>query len=385
MSTEKRIYLDHAATTPLCPEACAAMEACLADAQGNASGIYESARRAKRHLENARLTVAELLGAAPQEVYFTSGGSESDNWALKGIMLLQSVRRHLIVSAIEHPAILNTCLFLERLGFEVTRVLPDSQGIIHPDAIRNALRPDTAMISVMWANNEIGTVQPIREIADIARETGIPMHSDAVQAAGTLPISVREAGVDLLSLSAHKFYGPKGIGALIIRESTRIEPLIHGGEQERGKRASTENVLGAVGMAAALKVAEQHRVQEASRLETLRDELLHRLVEGLPDIIVNGSMSSRLPGNLHITIPGVTDRVLLPSLDLNGIEASVGSACTAGSYIESHVLKAIGVSDQLLHSSLRLTLGRETDLAQIGEATRRIIDTVKNIRGFRHV
>ena len=380
MNPHQRIYLDHAATTPLCSEAREAMIRCLTDVPGNASGIYASAREAKRHLEAARAQAASILHAYPDELYFTSGGSESDNWALKGIAFRAGTGSHIVTTMIEHPAVLNTCRYLEKLGHPVTYLRPDARGRIDPSDIRRALRPDTAIVSVMWANNEIGTVEPVSGIAGITREAGIPFHTDAVQAAGTLEIDLHSAGVDLLSLSAHKFYGPKGVGLLYLRRGLGIEPLIHGGEQERGLRASTENVAGAAGLAAALAVAEKRRTEEHSRLSGLRDLLYERLRQELPDIILNGDIKERLPGNLHLTIPGTDDKTLIPLLDLNGVEASAGSACTAGSFVESHVLKAIGVPSELLRGSLRLTLGRDTDEQDVLEAAARITATVRQLR-----
>ena len=353
---------------------------CLEEVSGNASGVYSSAREAKRCLEQARSMAAKSLNAYPDEIYFTSGGSESDNWALKGIAFKAGPGSHIVTTMIEHPAVLNTCRFLEKCGYPVTYIQPDGQGRIDPEDIRKAVRPETALISVMWANNEIGTIEPIHDISSVAREAGIPFHTDAVQAVGTLPVDVHSAGVDLLSLSAHKFYGPKGIGILYLRRGLAIEPLIHGGEQERGLRASTENVAAAAGLAAALQSTDQRRNDEYSRLSGLRERLYSLLKEALPDIRFNGSTEDRLPGNLHLTIPGTDDKTLIPLLDLNGIEASAGSACTAGSYVESHVLKSISVPDELLRGSLRLTLGRGTTEDEIQEAAERIVNTVQSLR-----
>ena len=381
-----RIYLDYAATTPLCAEAGEAMREVLDHVPGNASAVFQTGREARQSLERAREQVADALRAWPDEVYFTSGGTESDNWALKGIAA-QYIGQpcHIITSMIEHPAILNTCRFLEKLGVLVTYLQPDRDGRIAPESVRAALRPETRLVSVMWANNEIGTIEPIGEIGRIAREAQVPFHVDAVQAAGTLAIDLREMPVDLLSVSAHKLYGPKGVGALYLRRGIQLQPLIHGGEQERGLRASTENVAGAAGFGAAFERALRDRDEECRRLSALRDLLYRALAEGLPGIRLNGAVSERLPGNLHVTIPGVTDRSLIPLLDLNGVEASAGSACTAGSYIDSHVLQAIGVPGSELHGALRLTLGRYTTESEIPEAARRIIETVRYLRGNQHV
>ncbi len=380
MDSKKRIYLDHAATTPLCDEARHAMLECLTAVPGNASGIYASAREAKRHLEAARAQTAQALHANPDEIYFTSGGSESDNWALKGIAAKAGAGCHIVTSMIEHPAVLNTCAFLERHDCAVTYVRPDHQGRVNPSDIAAAIRPETVLISIMWANNEIGTIEPVADIARIAHEAGALFHTDAVQAAGTLPIDVHAAGIDLLSLSAHKFYGPKGAGALFLRRGVAIEPLIHGGEQERGLRASTENVAGAVGLAAALTRAIELQAAETRRVSALRDLLYELIRAALPDVVMNGSPESRLPGHLHLSIPHTDIKTLIPLLDLNGVEASAGSACTAGSFVDSHVLKAIGTSPELLHGSLRLTLGRETVEEDVVEAARRIIETVCSLR-----
>ena len=381
MNATKRIYLDHAATTPLCPEAREAMQNCLGQAEGNASGVYQSAREAKRMLEQARSEVAQLLGALPNEVYFTSGGTESDNWALKGLAARSHPGGHLVTSMIEHPAVLNTCRFLERQGFEITCLQPDRSGRISPEDVRKAIKPSTFLVSVMWANNETGTIEPVSELAQAAHEAGLPFHTDAVQAVGLLPVHFHGCGADMLSLSAHKFYGPKGIGALLIRAGLPIEPLLHGGEQERSLRASTENVIGAVGMAAALKAAVACREAESVRISRLRDTLQSLLCASLLDIVVNAKDAERLPGHLHISIPRVDDQSMIPLLDLNGVEASAGSACTAGSYVESHVMKAIGTPPELLRGSLRLTLGRETSEEDIDLAAERITQTVTSLRG----
>ena len=353
----RRVYLDHAATTPLSAAALTAMTDCYREGWGNASSLYQTGRRAKAFLEKARREIAACMGVLPEEIYFTSGGSESDNWAVKGIMTsFQPGQTHLITSSIEHPALLNACVFLEKQGYEITWVSPDARGRIDPEDVRKAIRADTKLISVMAANNEVGTVEPIREIAALAHELGVPVHTDAVQMIGLFPRLAEDSGADMLSLSAHKFGGPKGIGLLYIRKGTKIEPLIHGGEQERGFRASTENVPSAAGMAAAFTDAARDAESHINRLTELRALLLDAIRREIPDVIVNGDPEHHLPGHLHLTIPGVRDEALIPLLDLNGVEASAGSACTAGSFVESHVLRAMGVPGDLLRSSLRLTL-----------------------------
>ncbi len=377
----RRVYLDHAATTPLCEAALSAMTDCYREGWGNASSLYQTGRRAKAFLEKARREIAQCMGVLPEEVYFTSGGSESDNWAVKGIMTrFQPGQTHLITSSIEHPALLNACVFLEKQGYEITWVSPDARGRIDPEDVRKAIRADTKLISVMAANNEVGTVEPVREIAAMAHEQGVPVHTDAVQMIGLFPRLAEDSGADMLSLSAHKFGGPKGIGLLYIRKGTKIEPLIHGGEQERGFRASTENVPSTVGMAAAFIEAARDADSHIVRLTKLRSLLLDVIRREIPDVIVNGDPEHHLPGHLHLTIPGVRDEALIPLLDLNGVEASAGSACTAGSFVESHVLRAMGVPGDLLRSSLRLTLSPAQTEEEILYAAQVIARTVQKLR-----
>ncbi len=377
----KRVYLDHAATTPLSEAALSAMTECFREGWGNASSLYQTGRRAKARLEQARRDIARCMGVSPEEIYFTSGGSESDNWAVKGVMTrFRPGQAHLITTAIEHPALLNACAFLEKQGYEITWVSPDARGRIDPEDVRKAVRADTKLISVMAANNEVGTVEPIREIAALAHELGVPVHTDAVQMIGLFPRLAEDSGADMLSLSAHKFGGPKGIGLLYIRKGTKIEPLIHGGEQERGFRASTENVPSAAGMAAAFLEAARDAESHIVRLTKLRALLLDAIRREIPDVIVNGDPEHHLPGHLHLTIPGVRDEALIPLLDLSGVEASAGSACTAGSFVESHVLRAMGVPRDLLRSSLRLTLSPAQTEEEILYAAQVIAQTVQKLR-----
>ena len=377
----KRVYLDHAATTPLSEAALSAMTECFREGWGNASSLYQTGRRAKARLEQARRDIARCMGVSPEEIYFTSGGSESDNWAVKGVMTrFRPGQAHLITTAIEHPALLNACAFLEKQGYEITWVSPDAQGRIDPVDVRKAVRADTKLISVMAANNEVGTIEPIREIAALAHELGVPVHTDAVQMIGLFPRLAEDSGADMLSLSAHKFGGPKGIGLLYIRKGTKIEPLIHGGAQERGFRASTENVPSAAGMAAAFIEAARDADSNILRLTGLRALLLEALRREIPDVIVNGDPDHHLPGHLHLTIPGVRDEALIPLLDLNGVEASAGSACTAGSFVESHVLRAMGVPGHLLRSSLRLTLSPAQTEEETLYAAQVIGRTVQRLR-----
>ena len=377
----QRIYLDHAATTAVAPEVFQAMQPYLASAFGNPSGVYAEAREARAALEKARVQVAGLIGADPPEVYFTSGGSESDNWAIKGAAFAGRTRgNHLITTAIEHHAVLSTCRWMEKQGFRVTYVPPDAEGRIDPDAVAAAIGKETILISVMAANNEVGTVEPVSQIGAIARERGILFHTDAVQAAGILPVDVRETGADLLSLSGHKFHGPKGIGALYIRRGTRIDPLIHGGAQERNLRAGTENLAGIAGLGAAAERAGRNRSENALRMARLRDRLIQGILEEIPGSRLNGPEKDRLPGNCHVSFEGVDGAALVMRLDLAGIAASVGSACVSGAAEVSHVLLAMGRSEEEARSSLRLTLGEETTAEEIGETLERLKRIIREMR-----
>ena len=378
----RRVYLDYAATAPLSAAALEAMNECFRAGWGNASSLYQTGRTAKARLEAARRNIAGVLGVLPEEIYFTSGGSESDNWAVKGSLFrFEPGKAHLITTRIEHPALLNAAAFAEKMGYDVTWMAPDTFGRIDPEAVRAAIRPDTRLISVMAANNEVGTVEPVAEIAAIAREYGIPFHTDAVQAVGLYPGLIRQTGADMLSLSAHKFGGPKGAGLLFVRKGLRPEPLIHGGEQEQGFRASTENVPACAGMATALEESARRAKEHITWLQALRALLLEEIRGSLPDVRVNGDPVHHLPGHLHLTLPGVRDETLIPLLDLNGVEASAGSACTAGSFVESHVLRAMGVPEEWLRSSLRLTLSPELTEDDIRFAAQVIVRTALKLRG----
>jgi cysteine desulfurase len=366
MGDEETIYLDHAATTPVDPRVVEAMLPYLSTHFGNPSSLYAQARTTRGALDTAHSTVAEALHARPSEVIFTSGGSESDNAAIKGVVwALRERGNHVITTAIEHHAVLHTCSWLERFGVETTYLPVDGQGLIDPAAVAAAIRPSTVLISVMHANNEIGVVQPLAEIGAIARARGIPFHSDAVQSAGHLPLDVDALGVDLLSLSSHKFYGPKGVGVLYIRRGVPWLPEQQGGGQERGRRAGTENVAGIVGLAMALTLAVETLESEGRRLRALRDLLIRGVLERIPDSRLNGQPERRLPNNANFAFAGVDGESLLLNLDLHGVAASSGSACTAGSIDPSHVLLALGLPADLAASALRLTLGRATTEAQI--------------------
>ena len=368
------INLDHAATTPVRAEVLDAMLLFFRECAGNPSGLYAAGRAARRAIDDARSAVARAVGARPQEVTFTSGGTESDNWALFGRIRASKDKRHLVTSSIEHHAVLNACHALEMQGVEVTYLPVDAQGRVDPRDVAEAIRPDTVLVSVMLANNEVGTLQPVREICEIAHQRGVPVHTDAVQAAGHVPVDMRALGVDLLSLSAHKFGGPKGVGALAVREGVALAPLLYGGAQERGMRPGTENTPAIVGMGRALELAVSELPETMAAVSLLRDKLLQGIQAVVPGVRVNGSMEQRLPGNLHISIPGAQTDVLLMRLDMEGIAASAGSACAAGVRERSHVLRAMGAVQEG-QADLRLTLGREntsTDVERTVDALARI-------------
>lgn len=376
-----RIYLDHAATTPVSEKVLASMLPFFSECWGNPSGVYGTGREARRAVEKARRQTAEALGAEAREIVFTSGGSESDNMAVKGAAFALADRgRHLITTEIEHPAVLNTCRWLEGRGFTVTYVRPDGEGRIDPEDIRRAVREDTILISVMTANNEIGTLEPVEEIGSIARERGILFHTDAVQAIGAIPVKVTDTGADLLSLSAHKFRGPKGAGALYIRRGSRTESLIHGGEQERGLRAGTENLPGIVGLGTAIEEAAEHLEERSVRERKLRDMLTKGILETVPGTRLNGPEDRRLPNNCSISFEKIDGEALLLRLDLAGIAASSGSACTSGSQETSHVLKAIGLTEAEAKGSLRLTVGEENTEEEIRETIRAIGEITADLR-----
>jgi len=354
------IYLDHAATTPVKPEVLEAMLPYFTDKFGNASSIYSIGRESKKAIEEPRDKVAMALGAQPKEIFFTGSGTEADNWAIKGVAYANRQKgNHIITTAIEHHAVLHTCQYLESDGFEVTYLPVDENGMVSPEQVRNAIKPNTTLITIMFANNEIGTIQPIAEIGKIAKEKGIYFHTDAVQAVGNLHINVDEMNIDLLSLSAHKFYGPKGVGALYIRKGTKTISFLHGGAQERGRRASTENVAGIVGLGKAIEIATQNIDQYNKKLIELRDRTIDEVLKRIPFVRLNGHRHKRLPGNVNFSFEFIEGESLLLMLDMKGIAASSGSACTSGSLDPSHVLLAIGLPHEIAHGSLRLTFGED--------------------------
>lgn len=360
-----RVYMDNAATTPVSPAVLEKMLPYFSECYGNANSIHSTGLDARKALNAARKKVAAALNCNLEEVYFTSGGSESDNWALKGVAFANRKKgNHIITSAIEHHAILHTCEWLEKQGFEITYVPVDADGLVNPADVEAAITDKTILISIMAANNEIGTIEPIEEIAKIAHAHHVLFHTDAVQAIGAIPVDVRAIGCDLLSLSGHKFHGPKGVGALYIKQGTRIDNLIHGGAQERGRRASTENVAGIVGMAEAIELATANIPEKAARISALRDQLIDGLT-ALPYVRLNGHRTKRLPGNVNVSVRFIEGESLLLRLDLAGVAASSGSACTSGSLDPSHVLLAIGLPHEIAHGSLRLSLSDTTTQEEV--------------------
>ena len=357
--TEKRtIYLDHAATTPVKPAVLEAMRPYYTEHYGNPSSIYSIARESKKAIETARAQVAKAIGAAPDEIYFTSGGSESDNWAIKGVVFANRKKgNHIITSAIEHHAVLHTCQYLEKEGFSVTYLPVDSSGLVDPQELEKAITDKTILISIMYANNEIGTIEPVAELGAIAKKHKIYFHTDAIQAIGNVPIDVKAQNIDLLSLSAHKFYGPKGCGALYIRKGVKIDNLIHGGGQESRRRAGTENIAGIVGLGTAIELATADIGGHNTRIAALRDQLLKGILDMIPYSRLNGHPEKRLPGNLNVSFEFIEGESMLLWLDDEGICGSTGSACTSGSLEPSHVMLAIGLPHEVAHGSLRLTLG----------------------------
>ncbi|MGE5582795.1 MAG: cysteine desulfurase NifS [Bacillota bacterium] len=362
-----RIYLDHAATTPVDPEVLEAMIPFYTESFGNPSSIHSFGRENRKAIEDARAVVAKELGARdPGEIIFTGGGSEGDNMAIKGVAFANKEKgNHIITSAIEHHAVYDTCRYLEKHGFEVTYVPVSPEGLVNPADVAKALTDKTILVSIMHANNEVGTVQPIAEIGKLLRDRKILFHTDAVQTVGAIPVNVDALAVDMLSLSAHKFYGPKGVGALYVRKGTRIHPLIHGGGQERNRRAGTENVAGIVGLAKALELANSHLAENRVKISSLRDYLIDNVLKRFDHVRLNGDRVQRLPGNANFSFEYIEGESMLLNLDLKGIAASSGSACTSGSLEPSHVLLAMGICHEIAHGSLRLTLGKSNTKEEI--------------------
>jgi len=378
-----QVYLDHAATTPMDVVVHRDMGQYCCLFFGNPATLYALGRRSSEAVEEARHRVAELLGCGDDEIYFTSGGTESDNWAVQGTAFRHMEKgKHVITSSIEHHAVLDAAKFLESIGFEVTYVPVDDTAMIDPDDVKKAIRDDTVLISIMHANNEVGTIEPIAEIGKIAREAGVTFHTDAVQTVGKIPTKVDALGVDLLSLSAHKFYGPKGIGAMYIRKGTRIQRFMHGGRQEHNKRAGTLNVPGIVGLGAAAKLALEHREEDAERLRKLAKKLNDGLLDTIPDIRSNGHPEKHLPGLVHVCVDGVEGEAMLLCLDAEGVCVSSGSACTTGSLDPSHVLLAMGMPAEVAHGSVRFSMGRHTVEEEIDKVLELFPPIVEKLRAM---
>ncbi len=378
---EKFIYLDHAATTFVKDEVLEKMLPYFTTAYGNASTVYSLGQKCKAALDDAREITAKALGADSNEIYFTASGSEADNWAIKGTARKHRAKgNHIITSAIEHHAVLHTLKALEKEGFEVTYLPVDQYGRVNPADVENAIKDTTILVTIMYANNEIGTIQPIKEIARIAREKGVLMHTDAVQAAGAVKIDVKELGVDMMSISAHKFYGPKGVGALYVRKGVFIQNLIEGGAQEKGKRAGTENLPGIVGLSEALKLATDSLDEKSKKLCEMRDYIIENIEKRIPYCRLNGHRTERLPNNVNFSFEYIEGEGMLLWLDCYNIAASSGSACTSGSLDPSHVLLAIGLDHATAHGSLRLTLGDENTYEEIDYMLDKLCETVEKLR-----
>ena len=373
---KKLIYLDNAATTKTAPEVMEAMIPYFTEYYGNPSSVYDFAGISKKALDESRETIANALHAKENEIYFTAGGSEADNWALKATAEAYAAKgKHIITTKIEHHAVLHACEALEKEGFRVTYLDVDEYGLVTPEQVKQAICDDTILVSVMFANNEIGTIEPIREIGAVCREKGVVFHTDAVQAFGAIPIQVDEMNIDMLSITGHKLYGPKGTGALYIRKGIILKNLIDGGAQERGKRAGTENIAGIVGLGKAAQLAQAQMKENAQRLTALRDRLIQGLLQQIPETRLNGHPTKRLPNNVNVCFRYIEGESLLLLLDRAGIAGSSGSACTSGSLDPSHVLLAIGLPHEIAHGSLRLTLGASTTEEDVDYA----IECLKNI------
>ena len=378
-----RIYMDNAATTRVTQPVLEAMMPCLTDVYGNPSSVHAFGRDARRLLDEARARVAAALNAKPSEIYFTGCGTESDNWAVRGsAYALKAKGNHIITSSIEHHAILHTCQQLEREGFKVTYLPVDEYGQVSAADVEKAITPETTLISIMTANNEIGTIQPIAEIGAIARAHGVRFHTDAVQAVGAIPVDVKAMNVDLLSLSGHKLHAPKGVGALYIRSGVRLERLMNGGAQERTQRPGTENMPSIVGLGRAIELATAHLDEKAAYVSALRDRLIRGILETIPDTRLNGHPTNRLPGNCNVSIRYIEGESMLLNLDIKGIAASSGSACTSGSLDPSHVLLAIGLTHEVAHGSLRFSLNEDNTEEEVDYVIRSLDEVVKRLRAM---
>ncbi|MHC6180251.1 cysteine desulfurase NifS [Clostridium sp. JNZ X4-2] len=377
---KREIYMDYAATTFVKPEVLKEMMPYFAGYFGNPSSVYYISRKTKMAIGKARECISKVINADKDEIFFTSGGSESDNWAIKGTAMANEKKgRHIITTEIEHHAVINTCKYLEQHGFKITYLPVDKFGMVNLQELEEAITEDTVLVSVMFANNEIGTIEPIKEIGELCKKKGVLFHTDAVQAVGNVPIDVQNMNIDLLSMAAHKFYGPKGMGALYVKKGVKIDSLIHGGSQERGRRAGTENIAGIVGMGKALELAAQNMNKESKRLIYLRNKLIDGLLN-IPDTRLNGDKINRLPGNVNVTFDSADGEIIVMALDDMGICVSTGSACSAGAVEPSHVLTAIGFSENAAKSSIRLTLGAKTTEDDVDYVAKTLGDIVLKLR-----
>lgn len=380
---KKNIYMDNAATTAVKKEVLDEMIPFFTEGFGNPSSVYSLGSRSKKAVEDSREKIAKAIGAEKREMFFTGSGSEADNWAIKGIAYGNASKgNHIITTKIEHHAVLHTCEYLEKKGFDITYLDVDQYGLIDLEQLKESITDKTILITIIFANNEIGTIQPIKEIGEIAKENGIYFHTDAVQAIGHIEIDVKELNIDLLSMSAHKFYGPKGIGALYIKQGVKIDPIISGGGQERNKRAGTENVPSIVGMAKAIEIAYEKLEANNEKLEKLRDSLIKKIQANIKHTKLNGHPTLRLPGNVNISFEFIEGEALLLSLDFEGIAGSSGSACTSGSLDPSHVLLAIGLSHEVAHGSLRLSLGDNNSEEELDYVVEKLIKIVERLRNM---
>jgi cysteine desulfurase len=382
-SQARRIYLDHNATTPVHPEVFEAMLPYYKDKFGNASSIHSFGREAKVALEESREKVAKFINASPQEIYFTCGGTESDNLAIKGIAFANRKKgKHIITSKIEHHAVLESCKFLEKEGFEITYLPVDKYGFVDPDELKKAIRKDTVLVSIMHVNNEVGTIQPLEELCKITKEKGAYFHTDAVQSVGKMPVDVQKLNVDMLSMSGHKIYGPKGVGAIYIRKGTRITSWSHGGSHERSRRAGTENVPGIVGLAKTVEIAQRDMEQQSQQMKNLTEAFYQKVTHAIPDVILNGHLEKRIPNTLNLSFKAVEGESVILSLDLKGVAVASGSACTSGTLEPSHVLSAMGISPEIAQGAIRFSFGRENTMEDVEYVVGVLPEIVSRLRAM---
>jgi cysteine desulfurase len=382
-SQKRKIYLDHNATTPVHPEVLEVMLPYYKDKFGNASSIHGFGREVKVALEESREKVAKLINADPNEIYFTSGGTESDNLAVKGTAFANRKKgKHIITSKIEHHAILESCKFLEKEGFEVTYLPVDGQGFVDPDDLKKAIRKDTLLVSLMYANNEVGTIEPVEELCKITKENSVYFHTDTVQAMGKVPVDVQKLNVDMLSISAHKIYGPKGVGAIYIRKGTRITPWSHGGSHERSRRAGTENVPGIVGLVKATEIAYRDMEEQSRYLRNLSESFYKKLTQAIPDVFLNGDLERRIPNTLNLSFKAVEGESIILSLDLKGVAVASGSACTSGTLEPSHVLSAMGIPPEIAQAAIRFSFGRENTREDVEYVVAILPEIVSRLRAM---